>query len=147
MMSFVVAGCLFTLTEKTGGAPLLALFETWDSTAASSLGFSWKSKERRLPHLLRITGNWQLATDRSCNNYSVTSTRQCLFNHTRPPALSMTCKPAQRDNGHPIAPCMYTHIRILLPAQNVPRGTLYVQLNAASRRRGNFSFLPTPDRK
>ncbi len=28
--------------------PDLALFETWDSTAASSLGLSWKSKERRL---------------------------------------------------------------------------------------------------
>src|SRR5208282_4549592 len=48
-----------------------------------------------------------------CNNYSVISTRQCLFSHTRPPALSMTCKPAQRNNGHPIALCMYISIRIL----------------------------------
>jgi len=33
----------------------------------------------------------------SCNNYRVISTRLCLFNHTRPPALSKTCNPAQRD--------------------------------------------------
>jgi hypothetical protein len=94
-------------------APDLAPLETRDPTPTHSV-----SRHNR-PLISTPEGDPRLDRVRPptkyefCNNYSVTSTRQCLFNHTRPPALSTTCKPAQRDNGHPIAPYMYTPIRTL----------------------------------
>src|ERR1039458_1324577 len=52
------------------------------------------------------------------------------FNHTRPSALSMTCNPPSATmtrtyflHGH----ITYLYVRTNIPAQNVPRGTLYVQ--------------------
>jgi hypothetical protein len=90
-----------------------------DSALAAILG---QSKDREVPRVsFRDVGRRADTTGRrilsskgklvrgcphneSCNNYSVISTRQCLFNHTSPPALSMTYNPALRDNGHQIAP-------------------------------------------
>jgi hypothetical protein len=62
-----------------------------------------------------------------CNNYSVISTRLCLFNHNRHRALSMTCSPTPRPKFRPVFQSTYISIRTIIPAQNVPRGTLYVQ--------------------
>src|SRR5208282_4130321 len=65
------------------------------------------------------------AKNRFCNNYNVTSTRLCLFNHTRPRALSMTCKLA-------IFIYVYIFIRTLLTVHMFHAKHLYVQWNAAS---------------
>jgi len=62
-----------------------------------------------------------------CNNYSVISTRLCLFNHNRHRALSITCNPTPRPRFPRVFLSTYISIRIIIPAQNVPRGTLYVQ--------------------
>ena len=62
-----------------------------------------------------------------CNNYSVISTRLCLFNHNRHPALSMTCSPTPRPKFRRVLANTYIDIRTIIPAQSVPRGTLYVQ--------------------
>ncbi len=62
-----------------------------------------------------------------CNNYSVISTRLCLFNHNRHRALSITCNPTPRPKFRRVFARKYINIRTIIPAQNVPRGTLYVQ--------------------
>jgi len=62
-----------------------------------------------------------------CNNYSVISTRLCLFNHNRHRALSITCNPTPRPRFPHFTTSTYISIRTITPAQNVPRGTLYVQ--------------------
>src|ERR1019366_8426390 len=68
-----------------------------------------------------------------CNNYSVISTRLCLFNHNRHRALSTTCNPTPRPKLRRVFVSQYIYIRTLIPAQNVPRGTLYVQPWATGR--------------
>jgi len=62
-----------------------------------------------------------------CNNYSVISTRLCLFNHNRHRALSITYNPTPRPKFPHFTTSTYISIRTITPAQNVPRGTLYVQ--------------------
>jgi hypothetical protein len=68
-----------------------------------------------------------------CNNYSVISTRLCLFNHNRHRALSMTCNPTPRPKFRRVFVSQYIYMRTIIPAQNVPRGTLYVQPWATGR--------------
>ena len=78
-----------------------------------------------------------------CNNYRVTTTRQCLFNHTRTPALSTTCKPPSVTMAIQLR-YVCTRIYVHYNLHSVPRGTLYVQSNPASRRRDNFSSPAKP---
>src|SRR5208282_163681 len=62
-----------------------------------------------------------------CNNYSVISTRLCLFDHNRHRAFSITCNPTPRPKFRRVFAGTYISMRTIIPAQNVPRGTLYVQ--------------------
>ena len=68
-----------------------------------------------------------------CNNYGVISTRLCLFNHNRHRALSITCNPIPRPKFRVYFLRKYISIRTIIPAHNVPRGTLYVQPWATGR--------------
>jgi len=62
-----------------------------------------------------------------CNNHSVISTRLCLSNHNRHRVLSITYNPTPRPKFRVYFLCKYISIRTIIHAQNVPRGTLYVQ--------------------
>jgi hypothetical protein len=76
-----------------------------------------------------------------CNNYSVISTRLCLFNHNRHRALSITCNPTPRPKFRVYFLRKYISIRTIIPAQNVPRGTLYVQSWHPYQRRDDEDML------
>ena len=75
-----------------------------------------------------------------CNNYSVISTRLCLFNHNRHRAFSITYNPTPRPKLRRVFRSTYISIRTIIPAQNVPRGTLYVQP-------GRCGLEPCPSQK
>ena len=61
-----------------------------------------------------------------CNNYSVISTRLCLFNHNRHRALSITCNPTPRPKFAAFLEYIHKYT-YNYTCTSVPRGTLYVQ--------------------
>ncbi len=72
-----------------------------------------------------------------CNNYSVISTRLCLFNHNRHRALSMTCNPTPRPKFRVyfirsyISICTITlYARTITPVQCSTWNTLHIRETA-----------------